>query len=168
MDRRCQRANKIKKRLYENSFRVYISLTIFLFSKRLRASKNSFLFSPFRFILYIMSLTEICDLPRFSCLLCRCLTITRSSLPQRQVVFRIKTTIVLTNVCSLVCLLDKSPIRPNLFMAFTFLRVCVQNNVPKTGDSEPQMVLFNTQIQRNKRSKNLSQIISVSCGVKVF
>ena len=65
-----------------------------------------------------MSLTEISDFPKFSCRLWRCFTMDRSSFPQRQVVFRIKTTIVLTSACSLVCLLDKSPIAPNIRMGF--------------------------------------------------
>ena len=73
---------------------------MFLFSRRLSASKNPFLFSPDRFRLRIMSLTAMSDLPRFSCRLWRWVTISLSSLPHRQVVLRIKTTIVLTKVCS--------------------------------------------------------------------
>jgi hypothetical protein len=96
---------------------------MFLFSKRLRASRNSFLFSPAKFKLYIMSLTETSEFPKFSCRLWRCLTIDRSSFPQRQVVFRIKTTMVLTSVCSLVCRLDKSPMPPRYELGFIVLKV---------------------------------------------
>ena len=102
-----------KRELLRTNRRFYISRTIFLFSKRLRASKNSFLFSPAKFRLCIMSLTDISDLPKFSCRLWRCLTIDLSSFPHRQVVFLIRITIVLTNVWSRVCRLDKTPLPPS-------------------------------------------------------
>ncbi len=126
MDWKRQETRKIKKELCED-FCAYSIFIMFLFSRRLKASRNSFLFSPAKFKLHIMSLTEISALPKFSCRLWRCFTMDRSSLPQRQVVFRIKTTIVLTSACSLVCLLDKSPIAPNVGKGFIVLKgLCLE------------------------------------------
>jgi hypothetical protein len=52
-------------------------------------------------------------------------------LPHRQVVFRIRTTIVLTSVCSLAFLPRESPISPHhpKQSASTFLNVCFKSNI---------------------------------------
>ncbi len=142
---------------------------MFLFSKRRRASKNSFRFSPAKFRLYIMSLTDISDLPKFSCRLWRCLTMDLSSLPQRQVVFRIRTTIVLTRVCSVVCRLDKSPIAPTeQYCNIIFKDLCL--NKRAKFELNANLLATSTFLSnkdhdlfRSNSSKSLLSCIQASC-----
>jgi hypothetical protein len=117
-------SEKVRKTVYNGNNR-----TMFLFSNRLKASRNSFFFSPVKSRFFITSLTGTPCCPKFSFFLWRCFTIDFSSFPHRQVVLRIKTTSCLSRVCSVMCRSCKPPFTPHrsIIKASLFLSVCVNN-----------------------------------------
>jgi len=94
---------------------------MFLLSSLFKASRNSFFFLPVSFKLRRISFTGICGLPSIACLLWRCFTIDRSSLPHLQVVLRMRTTMALMSFFSAPVFPVKCSSRHHAYVLSAFL-----------------------------------------------